>query len=213
VSALPFGAVLARPLSRGLSPRLDTISGSILLAAGLLALALLPASSVLYAVPALGLCGAGLGLAVPALTRAAVAPDLERGGIVSLGTRHAGLVLGLVLIAPLLAHDLDRGGDRATLNATAVILDAPLPITTKIAIALDLRDEFERTRSGALPDLATPFDKHGSADDPEVREARDSLLETIKAALTRSFRNSFGLAAILAALSVLSAVAPRRRPA
>jgi hypothetical protein len=38
-----------------------------------------------------------------------------------------------------------------------------------------------------------------------VREARDSLVNTLESALTRGFRSSFGLAALFAALSLLPA--------
>jgi hypothetical protein len=164
-------------------------------------------------VPALFLCGAGVGLAVPPLTRASVSPEmgLARSGIVSLGARHLGLVVALVLIAPLLGYELSRGGERATLNATATVLDAPLRLTKKIPIALSLRNEFERVPEGAIPDLEKPFEEHGAADDPGVAAFRESLLDTIEAALTRSFRTSFGLAAVLAALAVFPVLGLRGR--
>jgi MFS family permease len=205
VSALPAGALATRPLSRFLPGALDVVGGSLVLAGGLTALALLPASSPTYAVPALFLCGAGLGLAVPPLTRESVSTEagLARSGIVSLGARHLGLVVALVLIAPLLAYELSRGGERATLNATATVLDAPLRLTKKIPIALSLRDELDRVPEGTIPDLQKPFEKHGVADDPGVAAFRDALLDTIEAALTRSFRTSFGLAAVLAALAAV----------
>lgn len=203
VSALPVAALAARPLARRLEGSLDALAGALVLAAGLVALALLPASSPSYAVPALTLCGAGLGLAVPALTRESVdeGPGLARSAILSLGFRHAGLVLALLAIAPLLGFELDRGGERAKLNATAVVLDAPLPLTEKVPIALSLRDELDRSQEGAIPDLSTPFREHGAESDPDVARARDSLLATIEAALTRSFRSSFALAAALALLA------------
>jgi hypothetical protein len=186
-----------------------------LLALGLTALALLPASSPAYATPALALCGAGLGLALPTLTRASVArgPALAWSSTLSVAARHAGLVLALVLVAPLLGYELDRGGDRATVNATAVILDAPLPLTKKVPIALSLRDAFEQTPNGEIPDLATPFEKHGAGSDEQVAAVRDDLLDTIRAALTRSFRTSFGLAALLGLLAAVPWLLRRREPA
>ena len=153
MSALPLAALAVRPLSRRLPSPADFAGGSVLLAAGLLALALLPASDPAYAVPALALAGAGLGLALPPLTRASV-PDhgeVMRSAVVSVGVRHLGLVVGLLAVAPLLAAELDEAEDRATINATAVILDAPLPIQTKIPVALDLYDEFQATPEGRSP--------------------------------------------------------------
>jgi MFS family permease len=212
VSVLPAAALAVRPLSAGLPARLDVLGGSVLLACGLVGLALLPASSAWYAAAALALCGAGLGLALPALTHASVsdATSLSWTGTLSIATRHAGLVLGLVLIAPLLGYELDRGGTRATLAAADVIVEAELPLTTKIPIALDLRDAFDRTPEGEIPDLVTPFEENGAGDDAQVAEVRDDLLEGIRAALTRSFRTSFFLSAAFA-LAVLIPVLARRK--
>ena len=60
---------------------------------------------------ALAFCGVGLGLAVPVLTRASSRPDdgLVRDGTITIGARHAGLVVALALVAPLLSHDLEHG--------------------------------------------------------------------------------------------------------
>jgi MFS family permease len=213
VSALPAGALLTRPLSALLGGVLDVAAGAVLLALGLVGLALLPAASAIYAGLALAVCGAGLGLAVPPLTRRSVdvAAGLTRSGTISIGARHVGLVVALVAIAPLLGHELDQGADRATLNATAVILDAPLPLDQKVPIVLDLRDEFERTPKGEIPDLAGPFDENGASDDPDVTAVRDSLLATIEGALTRSFRSSFFVAAVFALLALVPALVYRRR--
>src|SRR4029453_11364967 len=96
VSALPVAAVAARSLERRLPGLIAVCGGAALLAAGLVALALLPSASVWMAVWALALCGAGLGLAVPVLSNAALEPGAgaTRSGTLTVGARHAGLVLG-----------------------------------------------------------------------------------------------------------------------
>jgi MFS family permease len=213
VSALPLAALAVRPLSRRLPSPADLAGGSVVLAAGLIALALLPASDPAYAVPALALAGAGLGLALPPLTRSSI-PDhgeVMRSAVVSVGVRHLGLVVGLLAVAPLLAAELDEAADRATINATAVILDAPLPVQTKIPVALDLYGEFQETPEGEIPDLAGPFDEHGADDDEVVRGTRDTLLDEVQAVLTRAFRSSFTLSAVFALLAGAAAVAFARR--
>ena len=213
VSALPLAALCARPLSTRLSGLADVVGGSALLAAGLAALALLPASDPAYAVPALVLAGVGLGLALPPLTRASLARegDLMHSGATSVGVRHIGLVVGLLAVAPLLASELDDAEETATLNATAVILDAQLPLTTKIPITLDLYREFQRVPEGEIPDLARPFEESGAADDPPVEEARESLLESVQAVLTRAFRSSFVLSALFAVLAGVAGLVFGRR--
>lgn len=213
VSVLPVAALLVRPLSDHLPSRFDVVGGAVLLAAGLAGMALLPASSAAYAIPALALCGAGLGLALPPITRASVSRGhaLAWSSTLSVASRHAGLVVALIAIAPLLARDLEAGGDRATINATAAVMDAQLPLTKKVPIALSLRDAFEATPDGAIPDLVTPFAEHGADTDEGVRVARDTLREAIRGALTRSFRNAFFLSAGFALLLAVPWLARRRR--
>jgi MFS family permease len=213
VSALPFAALAVRPLADRLPGALDVGGGGALLALGLLALALLPSSGALYAGLALAVCGAGLGLATFPLTRrsVSVSAGLARSGTVSVGARHVGLVLGLVLVAPLLGYELDRATERATLNATASILDAPVPLATKVPLALDLRDAFEAVPRGEVPDLAEAFENNEADSDAAVAATQDSLLGAIEAALTRAFRSSFALAAFFALLALVPALLLPRR--
>jgi predicted MFS family arabinose efflux permease len=213
VSSLPLAAVASQPLTRELSPRRAAAGGALLLAAGLVALALLPATSKGIAASALALCGVGLGLAVPALTGRAVRPDegLVHDGTLTVGARHAGLVAALALVAPLLSHDLGRGGHDALLGATRVALDGNAPIRQKVPIALELRDLLATSPRGTVPDLAKPFDERGAATDPQLRAVRDSLISTLEGAITRSFRRSFLLSAALAALALVPILLARRR--
>ena len=187
--------------------------GALLLCLGLIGLALLPSSNVAYAGLSLLLCGFGLGLAVPPLTRAAlrVESGLTRSGTLTIGARHLGLVVALVLIAPLLARDLKPAGERATLNATAVILEGEIPLTKKIPLALDMSEVFGQARRGEIPDLTGPFDKQGAATDESVADLRDDLIGTIEAAITRGFRNSFFLSALFALLALVPILVFRRR--
>ena len=213
VSVLPIGAFAVRPLVRRL-PRIAAICGGAgLLACGLVVLALLPGARVWIAMCALALCGAGLGLAVPLLSNAALDPGagLARSGTLTIGIRHLGLVAAIALIAPLLASDLPAAGDRAMLKATAVLLDAPIGITDKVPIALDLRSAFAKAKDGTIPDLAKPFDQRGARTDPKLASARDDLVAAIEDSITRAFRPDFLLAAGFAAGAALLAWLVRKR--
>jgi len=207
VSALPAATIAARPLARSLSAPAAVGSGALLLFAGLGSLALLPRVSNALVAVSLAFCGSGIGLAVPALTRASLDPQasLARSGAITIAARHAGLVLGLALVAPVLTSSLDRAGERALLGGTKEILDANVPLTKKVPIALALRDALEAAPKGEVPDLTKPFDEAGARTNAYVREARDSLVNTLESALTRGFRSSFGLAALFAAVSLLPA--------
>jgi MFS family permease len=207
VSTLPAATIAVRPLARSLPPAQAIGVGALLLAAGLGSLALLPRVSNALVAISLAFCGSGIGLSVPALTRASLdsQASLVRSGAITIAARHAGLVLGLALVAPVLTSALDSAGERALLGGTKEILDANVPLRNKVPIALALRAALEAAQKGEVPDLAKPFDEAGARTNEHVREARDSLVNTLESALTRGFRSSFGLAALFAAVSLLPA--------
>jgi predicted MFS family arabinose efflux permease len=212
VSALPLAALGSSRLARLVAARVAAATGAGLLAAGLVALALLPSSSPALVAAALALCGAGLGLAVPVLTQTAVRPDegVVRRGTITIGARHAGLVVALALVAPLLSHDLTHAGHESLLGGTRVILDGNAPLRQKVPIALDLRTAFEATPNGSVPNLAAPFDRRGAAHDAGLRRVRDDLVGEIRAVLTRGFRNSFLLSAVFALAALVPILLARR---
>jgi MFS family permease len=212
LSTLPVAALGAHRLRGELSARASAAAGATLLAAGLAALALLPGTSPVFVVAALALCGAGMGLAVPVLTERAVTPaaGLVHDGTVTIGVRHAGLVLALVLIAPLLSSDLQRGAHNALLGGTKVLLDANISIRQEVPIVLGLRTALERAPRGIVPDLAQPFNAQGAATNAGLRRVRDSLVGAVRDALTRSFRRALALCALLAALALGPILLARR---
>jgi hypothetical protein len=211
VSALPVAALAVRPLR--LSRLTAVCGGGALLGVGLVGLALLPSASVGFMVWSLALCGAGLGLAVPVLSNAALDTDagLVRSGTLTVGARHVGLVLALALIAPLLASKVPTAGDQALLRGTAVLLDAPIGLDKKVPVALDLRKAFARAQAGETPDLKQPFNAHGAAHDSALAAVRDDLAGAIETTITRATRPAFFVCAGFAALALLVAVVFRRR--
>ena len=160
------------------------------------------------------LCGAGFDLVHEVLDGAAVPADgpAVRASAVSIGARHAGLVLGLVLIAPVLSSSLETGIDRATLRATQSMLDTELPLSDKIPVTWALRTAIEEAPRGQVPDLAAEFDERGAEGDNAMARARDELMDAVTEAVTRSFRPAFAVAAALAALAALPALFVARGP-
>jgi hypothetical protein len=154
------------------------------------------------------LCGAGFDLVHEVLDGAAVPADgpAVRASAVSIGARHAGLVLGLVLIAPVLSSSLEAGIDRATLRATQSLLDSELPLSDKIPVTWALRTAIEEAPRGQVPDLAAEFDERGAEGDNAMARARDELMDAVTEAVTRSFRPAFAVAAALAALAAVPAL-------
>jgi MFS family permease len=213
VSAIPVAAVLARPLAAALPAPLAVGSGAGLLAVGLAGLALLPSSDLGFVIASLAFCGVGLGLSVPGLTHSVLGGE---GGVgakatLTVGMRHVGLVLALAVVAPILSADLTEAADVALLNGTAVIIDGQIPATTKIPLAIDIRDALEAVPEGEVPDLSAPFEAHGASSDAPVRRVRDDMVASIEEAVTRGFRRAFAFCALLAALALVPVLAFRRR--
>jgi MFS family permease len=212
VSGLPLGAVLVRTLTPRLPARVAAGAGGVAMAGGLVALAFLPSATAPWAAPALFACGLGLGLLGGVLGPAAVPPSEAnvRAATVSIAARHAGFVLALAVIAPVLAADLDDGALEATRATTAEILDADIALRTKVDLALDLRDLVADAPRGEVPDPTIPFDERGAADDANMRATRDGVVSAIRDTLTRAFRPSFLIAALFgAAAALVAALLPR----
>jgi MFS family permease len=207
VSALPLGMLIGRRFQA--APSIDVaIGGAALLALGLIGLAMVPGAAPVMAAVAFAACGAGFDLMHEVLDGAAVPADgpAVRASAVSVGARHAGLVLGLALIAPVLSSSLEHGIDRATLGATQAMLTTDLQLSDKIPVTWALRSAIEEAPRGQVPDLAGVFDERGAKGDNAMARARDTLLDTVTDAVTRSFRPAFGIAAALAALAAIPTV-------
>jgi MFS family permease len=207
VSALPLGMAIGRRFQA--APGIDVaLGGALLLALGLGALAMMPGARPVMAAIAFALCGAGFDLLHEVLDGAAVPADgpAVQASAVSIGARHAGLVLGLALIAPVLSSSLDHGIDRATLGATRTMLTTDLDLSDKLPVTWALRTAIEDAPRGQVPDLAQQFDERGAEDGNSMARARDALMDNVTDAITRSFRPAFGLAAGLAALSGIPAL-------
>jgi MFS family permease len=218
VSALPFGMVAGR-LVRGAPAPVVAVSGAGLLAIGLAVLALLPGERAGLAAAAFFVCGAGFDLVHEVLDAAAVpaAGPAVRASAVSVGARHAGLVVGLVVIAPVLSSSLEAGVERATLGATRTMLETELPLSDKLPVTWALRTAIEEAPRGQVPDLAGEFDERGAeGDNSAMARARDELMAAVTETVSRSFRPAFAVAAGLAALAAVPALlvaGPRARRA
>jgi hypothetical protein len=136
-----------------------------------------------------------------------------RAAPTSVGARHAGLVLGLVVIAPVVSSSLEAAIDRATLGATRSMLEAELELREKLPVTWALRTAIEDAPRGEVPDLGAVFDERGAATNPELAAARDGLIDTVTNAITRAFRPGFVAAAVLAVAATIpvALVTARRR--
>jgi predicted MFS family arabinose efflux permease len=192
ISLLPLSGLVARRVVRPGSPAL----GLAVLAAGLALLAIAP-QSVWAAAVALACSGAGLGLALP--------PIGEAAGLPGVAARHAGVVLGLVLLAPLLAHDLSSNAEEAKTQGLGALIRAPLPLRTKLSLGVDLYREVQNPDQGKPPDLEAAFEparRKAESSGAELDRLQTQLEQLEADAVSDSFSRPFAVSALLAALAL-----------
>jgi MFS family permease len=204
VTVMPLAAIAAGRLA----PRVGGIvvraaAGIVLVSGGLCALALLPRAGWGWTIPPQLLVGAGIGLTLAALTERALAGRAEQvvhGGW-TIASRHAGVVLGLLLLSPVFASALDRNEDEALRAGAAAVLDSRIPPLEKLRVARDVLVQVEDAE-GEVPDVAAAF-----ADRPDTEEYT-SLLATLQDELDRAVTDAFSNPFFLAAALALAALVP-----
>lgn len=207
VSVVPLAALLAQPLARAVKAgsRSEIVAGTLLVAGGLVALAYLPDARLGWTVAPQALVGLGLGLTVDALTLAALqrqGPRVRHGGW-TITARHAGVVVGLVLLTPVFTADLQEAQVPARESIAGLVLDAQLPPQVKIDLAVGLADQLSK-ESGRVPDLHPAFAglRLGVIDQIVADRLEGQLDDQLARAATQAFRDSFLLAAGLGLLAL-----------
>jgi len=213
VTVMPVTAIaVGRLRPRSLGAVQGAACGVILLAGGLAALALLPRSGWAWTIPPQLLIGAGLGLTVAGLTELAVhgrADQVVHGGW-TLAARHAGVVLGLLLLAPVLTSALEKNRDEAIRAGAAVVLDSQIPPLDKLGVAQDVLAEVDRANDvGKLPDVARALSDRPR--DAEWRALLSGLEDQLHRAVTNAFSGPFFLASALTLCALFPLLLVRRR--
>lgn len=212
VTAVPVAALAAGPLFRrvGGGTRSEAVAGSVLIAGGLTGLALLPGAELAWTIAPQVLVGLGLGLSVDSLTAAALRERIPRAlhGGWTIAARHAGVVAGLAILTPIFTADLRHAETPAKEAVASLVLDAPLPASTKLDLADGLGRQLVAER-GRVPDLSPAFTTLRL---PPVQAATAARLELdlqdqLERAATRAFRTAFLVAAALALLALAPALA------
>ncbi len=214
VTVLPLAAIAAAqlvPHSIGIGVRMA--SGVILVSGGLAGLAFLPRAGWEWTIAPQVLVGAGIGLALAALTERALAGRAQHvvhGGW-TLAARHAGVVLGLLLLAPVLTSALEQSREEAVRAGAARVLDSRIPALDKLRVAQDVLDEVEEAEDrGELPDVSAVFEDR--PDDDDYRDLLTALQDQLDRAVTDAFSTPFLLAAAIALGALVPVAISRGEP-
>ena len=216
VSVMPLAALLAGRSTARLDERTRAIAGTILVTGGLVALGLLPAAHVAWTIAPQVLIGLGLGLALTALTEAALLgrrPAALHGGW-TIAARHAGVVVALAVLTPIFTADLEDQALRTQESVLARVIDAPLATATKLDLALELADDLDAS-IGRAPETGPAFAAVRADASPDERAALDDaerhVAGQLDRAATSAFERSFLVAAALTALALLPLLLAGRR--
>jgi MFS family permease len=211
VTVMPLSAIAAARFLGSITPLwARATSGTILISGGLAALGWLPHAGAVWTVPPQIAVGAGLGLALSALTERALAgrsAQAVHGGW-TIAARHAGVVLGLLLLTPIFTADLDRNEDDALAAGTSVVLDSRIPPLRKLSVARDVLVAVDAAKEEArIPDVKAVVDHD---DDPDYVELGSDLQDQLDRAVTNAFSRSFLAAAVLGLLALIPIMIGRR---
>lgn len=214
VTVLPLAALAGARFGRNVpSERMRAAAGAIFLAGGLAGLALLPRAEIAYVIPPQILAGVGLALVLSALTEAAVSGRSAAGihGGWTIAARHAGVVVGLLILTPIFTAQLDTERVNALDGSTAILLDSEIPPVEKLDLGARLADQVD-LQGDRVPDVAPAFEPFPT--DPVERDEYEDVLAKIEdqldRAATHAFSSSFFIAALFGLIALIPIVMTRR---
>lgn len=214
VTVMPAAAIAAAHVATAIpSAGVRAASGLVGLAGGLGGLALLPHADWAWTLAPQVLVGAGLGLTLSALTERALHGRSAQGvhGGWTIASRHAGVVVGLLILTPLLTSALERNQQEAERAATAIVLDSEIAPLEKVRVAQDVLARVEQAEE-RVPDVRPALAARFEGDDgPEMRRVADGLQDQLDRAVTNAFSGPFLLAAALALGALATVVVARGR--
>ncbi len=211
VTVMPAATLLAGGWARDRHRLVPAIAGMLLVAGGLAALGYLPGAAVAWTFAPQVAIGLGLGLALATLIGSSVG---EAGAVAgpaawTIAARHAGIVIGLLLLTPIFTADLDEVSAPVQQAGFARVLDAPISLPEKIDVARELDRQVDASAGAQeLPDLDAAFArlKVDADERPAVDRLQAQLDDELDRGATDAFSRSFRVAALLALLAAGAAL-------
>jgi predicted MFS family arabinose efflux permease len=214
VSVMPLAAIVGSRLADLVADsRSRAAAGAILVSGGLAGLAFLPKATIALTVPPQILVGLGLALVLSALTETALggrAPQAIHGGW-TISSRHAGVVIGLLILTPIFTHEIEEQRHDAIDAGTAVILDSPVNPLIKLDLAEKVSERLDEEK-GKVPTIGPAFEPKPSdpAERAEVDQLQSELQDQLDRGATHAFSTSFILAALLGLIALFPIALSRR---
>ena len=214
VTVMPLAAILGGKLSNLVADaRSRAAAGAILVPGGLAGRAFLPQATIALPLPPQIQVGLGLPLVLSALTETALggrAPQAIHGGW-TISSRHAGVVIGLLILTPIFTADINQQRHDAIDAGTAVILDSPINPLLKLDLAEKVSRQLE-TEKGKVPTIGPAFEPKPSdpAERAEVEQLQGELQDQLDRGATHAFSTSFLLAALLGLIALFPIALSRR---
>ncbi|HEX5989962.1 MAG TPA: MFS transporter [Solirubrobacterales bacterium] len=214
VSVMPLAAILSGKLGEMVpDSRPRAAAGAILVSGGLAGLAFLPKATILLTIPPQILVGIGLALVLSALTETALggrAPQAIHGGW-TIASRHAGVMIGLLILTPIFTADINQQRHDAIDAGTAVILDSSVNPLVKLDLAERVSEQLEKEK-GKVPTIEPAFESLPTdpAQRAEVEQLQSELQDQLDRGATHAFSTSFLLAALLGLIALFPIALARR---
>jgi MFS family permease len=211
VTIMPLAAIAATRYGGAITPLwARAASGVVLIAGGLAALGWLPHAGWAWTVPPQLAVGVGLGFAVAAVSQQALAgrsPQLLHGGW-TIAARHAGVVLGLLVLTPIFTHDLHKSERHALAAGTAAVLDSSISPLQKVGVARDILVAVDDAKAQArIPDVHKVVDHD---DDAAYVDLASKLQDQLDRAVTNACSNAFLVAALIGLAALVPILLGRR---
>jgi MFS family permease len=213
-TVMPLAAIAgSRVAGRIGSTAVRAAAGLILVAGGLAALGFLPHAGWQWTVPPQLLVGPGLGLTIGALTQQALSGRSSQAvhGGWTIASRHGGVVVGLLLLTPVFAAQLNHNKADAKRAGTAILLDSRVPPLEKLHVAQDVLRTIDHA-NGRLPDVSSAFaGRLAGPNGPEYRRVAAGLQDQLERAVTDAFSWPFLLASSFALAGLVVVGVGRRQ--